>query len=188
MAPTAASDNIANKGTPLIIRSQRSPVKTRELKVKRVLPACGRRPMHSRQHCPAEDAECHRCHKRGGYWLPCKTKDIRNVDAEDSHFCSTYLDILTEDQRSASVAMGQWTLTFKVDTGAEMTAINERAFHELEDIVLEKSSQKLYGPSRSALQVIGHFTHTLQYTSRQDNPCLSWSPIDLVYCQHHLDS
>ena len=47
-----------------------------------------------------------------------------------------------------------------------MTAISESAFHELEDVVLEKTTKKLYGPSRSPLQVIGQFTHTLQYMSR----------------------
>ena len=109
---------------------------------------CGRRPMHSRQHCPAKDAECHRCHKRGHYGTQCRTKDIRNVDAEeDSHLCSAYLDTLTEDQSStwsASVAVGRRTLIFKVDTGAEVTAISESAFHELEDVVLEKPTKKLY--------------------------------------------
>ena len=71
---------------------------------------CGRRPMYSRQHCPAKDVECHRCHKRGHYGSQCRTKDIRNVDAEDSHLCSAYLDTLTEDQSStwsASVAVGR---------------------------------------------------------------------------------
>ena len=32
--------------------------------------------------------------------------------------------------------------------------------------MLEKTTKKLYGPSRSPLQVIGQFTHTLQYMSR----------------------
>ena len=130
---------------------------------------CGRRPIHGRQQCPAKDAECHRCHKKGHFSTQCRTKDVRNVDAEDSQLDTAYLDSLTEDQCSTwsvLVTVGRRILTFKVDTGAEVTAISERVFQEFEGVVLEKPTKKLYGPSKSPLKVIGQFTHTLQYRNR----------------------
>ena len=130
---------------------------------------CGRKPTHNKQQCPARDAECHRCHKKGHYKSMCKTKTVSSVDTEDSQLDSAYLDTLTEDQSSAwsvSVMVGQQALTFKVDTGAEVTAISERAFQELGEEVLKKPTKRLYGPSKLPLEVIGQFTHTLQFKGR----------------------
>ena len=94
---------------------------------------------------------------------------MRNVNAEDSQLDSVYLDSLTEDQCSTwsvPATVGQRTLTFKVDTGAEVTAISERAFQGLDEVLLKKPTKKLYGPSKYPLVVIGQFMHTLRYRNR----------------------
>ena len=45
---------------------------------------CGRTPSHGRAQCPAKDAVCHRCNKRGHYQTLCKTKleTIKLVEEE----------------------------------------------------------------------------------------------------------
>ena len=50
---------------------------------------------------------------------------------------------------------------FKVDTGAEVTAISKNAFHSLGDAQLQKSSKILYGPESKPLDVMGEFTQEL---------------------------
>ena len=48
-------------------------------------------------------------------------------------------------------------VTFKLDTGAEVTAVSEAAFKTLIEVVLKHSDRKLFGPSHQALEVVGEF-------------------------------
>ena len=49
-------------------------------------------------------------------------------------------------------------ISFKLDTGAEVTAVPEETFKTLPEVVLRKPSKKLFGPSHQALEVVGEFT------------------------------
>ena len=51
---------------------------------------CGKE-SHPREQCPARDAECHRCKKKGHYGALCKTKTIAGADSMEVAF----LDYLT---------------------------------------------------------------------------------------------
>ena len=40
---------------------------------------CGKSLLHDRQRCPARDATCHKCRKRGHYQRVCKSAKVRTV-------------------------------------------------------------------------------------------------------------
>ena len=48
-------------------------------------------------------------------------------------------------------------MTFKIDTGAEVTAINQHTLKRLPRTTLKPATQTLLGPSQQLLNVIGQF-------------------------------
>ena len=144
---------------------------------------CGRcgKGKHTRDRCPARDITCFRCAKRGHYSSMCLSKksatdtvqhaeDLNEEETEDDNF----LGAITAQQTTqwlTEVSVNKVPLTFKIDTGAEVSAISEAAFDRLPNVNLEKCSRKLYGPAMSPLCVLGQFTATLthkQATSQQN--------------------
>ena len=59
--------------------------------------------------------------------------------------------------------MGKQTLDFKVDTGAEVTAISDLSYRELCGANMFKANKMVYGPDNSKLDVLGQFMQTLTY-------------------------
>lgn len=59
-------------------------------------------------------------------------------------------------------------VTFKIDTGADVTAIPEQVFKRVihGDGKLDKAQKPLYGPSGAKLSVLGSATETLSYEER----------------------
>lgn len=89
---------------------------------------CGRLPPHGRPQCPANEAVCHKCHKRGHFNQCCKSKvAIKEVtqDSEEEPFLGT----VTADAVGANtpwivnVQLNGQKLEFKVDTGADVTVV-----------------------------------------------------------------
>ena len=79
-------------------------------------------------------------------------------------------------------------MIFKIDTGAEVSAISETAFDRLPNVKLEKCSRKLYGPAMSPLYVLGQFTTSL--TTQANKMSLSFSALNRptqVTCTHLIE-
>ena len=57
-------------------------------------------------------------------------------------------------------------IRFKIDTGAEVTAISEETFRQLGGASLQRPRNILYGPARHTLDVQGQFMTTLRYEQR----------------------
>ena len=97
---------------------------------KRSCMRCGRE-SHPRDKCPARDAICHRCKRKGHYGIVCRSKTIANtIEATADSIASldmdtAFLDNLTPSNQGAV----QWSTSiqvntaFKLDTGAEVTAV-----------------------------------------------------------------
>ena len=66
-------------------------------------------------------------------------------------------------QWSATIQVNGQPMTFKLDTGAEVTAISSTAHQMLGNVQLITSYKVLYGPSRQPLQVVGRFMATLPH-------------------------
>lgn len=122
---------------------------------------CGGNP-HKRESCPAREATCHKCRKKGHYSSQCFTRNVSTLhDTEPSTLEEGFLNTVISDIQSswtAKVQVGSKDLMFKLDTGAEVTAISEDAYRSLGDIPLQKPFKILYGPDRKAVDVIGEFS------------------------------
>lgn len=128
---------------------------------------CGRE-QHPREKCPAKDATCHRCQKKVHYSSQCFAKQVAEV-ATDSYLESAYLDTVQMDQTSAwkaNIEVNGHTVNFKLDTGAEVTAISSSTYKSLKEPQLATPEKILYGPSRQPLKVIGRFWGEFSYKDR----------------------
>ena len=114
---------------------------------------CGKEP-HSRDKCPAKDAECNKCHKRGHFGAQCLSR-IDSIGSQDTAF----LDSTTTDSKSAwyiELEIGDQATTFKMDTGAEVTAISEKTYKSLQSPPpLNPPDRILCGPAQKPLKVAG---------------------------------
>ena len=135
---------------------------------------CGKNP-HLRDACPAKDATCRKCQKKGHFAAMCLTKAIRNVEQESSVLESFYLDTILNTQDTnfwtADVKVNNVTVTFKVDTGAEVTAISEETLTTLGSPQVTNPNKKLCGPNGQPLSLIGSLTVTMsqrQHECQQD--------------------
>ena len=110
---------------------------------------CGGR-QHPIDACPAKDAICHRCQRRGHFRAQCFSKDVHFIhqsaghpayEPEDEVQVDTlernYLGAVTQDTDSSAwtveIRMGTKQVTFKLDTGAEVSAITEPTYCSLEN-------------------------------------------------------
>ena len=95
------------------------------------------------------------------------TQSLASLDIDPD---TAFLDNLTPSsiqavQWSATIQVNGKPMTFKLDTGAEVTAISSTAHQLLGKVQLITSDKILYGPSRQSLQVVGRFTATVHNTT-----------------------
>ena len=135
---------------------------------------CGKTPSHAKQLCPAIKAECKKCAKKGHYQIMCKT--IPNVSEIKTECTSTSDEsddsfLLTIDNTSSGNS-DAWTvdltvndipIQFKIDTGADVTAIPPKEFSKLKETTLTQPRKVLHGPAKYPLKVNDQFTGKLLY-------------------------
>ena len=131
---------------------------------------------HGCDKCPAREAVCHRCKKKGHYNSQCHTKRGANQHSvhSETSIDSAFLDVMTGTDQSSwtvEISMNNHLIQFKLDTGAEVTAVSDQVFSSLCNVKLQKASKVLLGPARQKLEAIGqfngHFVHkgeTCQHT------------------------
>ena len=105
----------------------------------------------------------------------CLTKAIHNVEQDSSALESFYLDTIQNTQDinfwTTDVKVNNVTVTFKVDTGAEVTAISEETLKTLGSSLVTKPNKKLCGPNGQPLSLTGSLTVTMsqkQHERQQD--------------------
>ena len=129
---------------------------------------CGKGP-HSRQQCPAKDAVCYNCRKKGHYSGQCLSKSskeatkVSEISTTEDPSVAYLSTIGTREETSwlSTVAVNSEPMKFKVDTGAEVTALTEEALSQLGTIQLKLPSKVLCGPDRTPLNVLGQTRVTL---------------------------
>ena len=133
---------------------------------------CGKE-QHARDKCPAKDATCHRCQKKGHYSALCFAKNVSTLSTEPytSDLDTAFLDSASSGQGTAwfaDVQMGESdSISFKLDTGAEVTALSHSTYQQLSNPPqLNAPDKALYGPSRRPLQVLGQCQSDLTYNGR----------------------
>ena len=120
---------------------------------------CGKE-WHSRNRCPASEAMCHNCHKIGHYSTQCFTKSVPSVpDQRKDSSSIAYLDTIGSDDKKAwttRVKLGSKETVFKLDTGADVTAISHEFYKSLGNTTPQESSKTLHGPGHHKLEVMGN--------------------------------
>ena len=99
---------------------------------------------HPREQCPARNVTCFACQKVGHFSAQCQSHQSKmDLAMEETHLDSAFLGPLAQTSWTVDIAVNGVFLTFKVDTGAEVTAISEHAYRALGRIKLEKTSKTL---------------------------------------------
>ena len=113
---------------------------------------CGRFPPRSRQNCPAKDTKCFKCQKVGHFGTVCRTKTVSTIisgrdpipDQEDLF----QGNLSTSDSKpwTVHILVDNNPVTFKVDTGADVTVLQESLVREWGNEI-EPCEKSLKGPS-----------------------------------------
>ena len=123
---------------------------------------------HAHDKCHAKEATCHRCNKKGHYRSQCFTKQVSELTSE-SILETAFLNTLATEPTSAwfaSVKLNEQEINFKLDTGAEVTAISEEVYQGLQKPKLSTPEKALYGPSRQPLKTLGQFHGCLSHKNK----------------------
>ena len=145
---------------------------------------------HTRQQCPARDAECHNCKRKGHYSAQCFCKAVAEVTIPPELDVTDYYDVAYLNPVSAgqttmwncTVQLNDHEVPFKVDTGAEVTVISEDQWKSLQISEVKPPSKTLHGPDNKPLDVRGELHVTLSYRGRKCS-----QPVLIVkHLQHNL--
>ena len=131
---------------------------------------CGKEP-HTRDKCPARDVTCLKCRKIGHYASQCRS---RNTSLDETGLDTAFLDATSstsgETAWFADILVGKQKVTFKLDTGAEVTALSQGAYETLSGTPpLSTPTKILCGPSRKPLQVVGQCQLDLTHNGRSSH-------------------
>ena len=158
---------------------------------------CGRGP-HPRQLCPAKDAVCHGCKKKGHFSSMCFSRSVNDVSApsvndivpsvdetEGEYYDTAYLNVVEGEQNKSAclITVGNVTsdnswhstlhvngkeITFKLDTGAEVSVITEETMNSLRISPQEQrnSQKRLFGADRKPLEVVCEFVACLTHNGQ----------------------
>ena len=120
---------------------------------------CGSEELLPRSKCPAISAKCSKCNIFGHYAKMCRTKSVHELaDEEEVPFLGTVSlsKLTTPNPWRIKANISSKELEFKIDSGADVTAIPEKVYSE--DLgLLVPSKGELKGPSKIPIKVTGKF-------------------------------
>ena len=130
---------------------------------------CGIKKHTGGEKCPALGVTCHKCKRKGHFKAQCLSKTVASIETTDDD--AAFLDAAflgMVNTRSSTVWMSSIelagiTVPFKLDTGAEVTAISDSTYKSLHDIKLKPATKPLYGPASQSLKVLGQFVGKLTH-------------------------
>ena len=98
---------------------------------------------------------CHKCKKKGHFSSVCQSKSVGTVEeVPDTCYLNTVY-IIGEKSWTSHVKINGQTKPFKLDTGAEVTAISPETFQSIHGAKLSRPNKTLCGPNRKPLKVLG---------------------------------
>ncbi|KAI2648260.1 hypothetical protein H4Q32_018307 [Labeo rohita] len=125
---------------------------------------CGKGRKHTWKDCPAKDVECRKCHKKGHFAVACRngqavytvTEVLSDSDSQNYAFLG---EVSTQTTKPwiEKVTLNGDAISFKLDTGADVTSIPESVFDPKRDGKLDKPLKRLVGPGKHLLDVKGCF-------------------------------
>ena len=116
--------------------------------------------------CPAREAVCHKCSKKGHFKSVCRSKttigDVTELEDEIA-----FLDTVTAKGKgqpwTVNLYLNNCLREFKIDTGADVTVVPEKEYEKSRDGPLIPPDRTLCGPGRHTLKVHGKFEGRLRY-------------------------
>ena len=136
---------------------------------------CGRG-RHDRQQCPARDAVCGLCQKKGNFRAVCRSAkqrandvhQLEEVDLPYLGYVGAKASSDNDEHWTASVEVDGHSMSFKLDTGAAVSVVSDRE-PWLASADLQSSNKILRGPGASHIAVIGVMDATLTYNGKSFN-------------------
>ena len=95
---------------------------------------CGQIRTHTKTNCPAREAVCHKCKKKGQFKACCRSKvSVNQLSADTQKEEDAFLgaiDTVTDNTKSwtTDILLNGQMLQFKVDTGADVTVIPVKSY------------------------------------------------------------
>ena len=135
---------------------------------------------HPKDKCPAKEAMCYHCKCKGHFGAQCFSKSVEKLSS-DNYLDMAFLDTLSSTHESAWLAkmkLCDQDTEFKLDTGAEVTAMSEQSFKCLGEQKLSSPGKTLYGPSHQLLQEAGQLQGKFSYMNKKssrDGVCGEWA-------------
>ena len=134
---------------------------------------CGRG-RHDRQQCPARDAVCGLCQKKGHFRAMCRSAkqrandvhQLEEVDLPYLGYVGAKASSDNDEHWTASVEVDGHSTSFKLDTGAAVSVVSDRE-PWLASADLQSSNTILRGPGAS--HIIGVMDATLTYNGKSFN-------------------
>lgn len=127
---------------------------------------CGVTQRHEQDQCPARNARCRNCGKRGHYDKVCRSKTIRTLDKMDNIDALPFDyngDRALADIWQAEISVNHKLIKFKLDTVKNTTVLRKHLFEQLFNEPLLPADKCLCGSNRAELDITGYFTATLKY-------------------------
>ena len=124
----------------------------------RICGRCGKSGHVGKQQCPAREATCRKCHKRGLFQSVCRTKSVKAVSTEtpENNFFVGVIDdpaplvipTISSDPWTVNISLNDCPITFHIDTGADVSVISVEQYQQLRVPELQLSNKSLMGLSQ----------------------------------------
>lgn len=131
---------------------------------------CGKFHGNAFKDCPARNADCKKCQKKGHFAALCKSKmrveEIQQSDMSErveTLFLGTVTTAAPSTVWKKSIGVNGQQVVFKLDTGAAVTAIPKHMYSAKLHGKLSPPNKRLCGPSNTPITVEGHFTANMSY-------------------------
>ncbi|XP_064481290.1 uncharacterized protein LOC135394473 [Ornithodoros turicata] len=134
---------------------------------------CGQTLQHQRTACPAYGKQCASCRKIGHFSVVCMSADkrrhktTRNTSDAARHTMELYLREVSATPKDApwviAARVNDELVNFKVDTGADITAIPSAVYDRRTMGPIKKTSPRLYGPGRTPINTTGEIETVISW-------------------------
>ncbi|UYV66753.1 K02A2.6-like [Cordylochernes scorpioides] len=125
---------------------------------------CGYYQGLSKEQCPAKDAICNKCRKKGHFSKVCHTKTIQEVSSSQNN---AFIGIVgmqenAEDKWCEVIKVNDQPIKFKIDTGAEVSVMPEGIYlQHFGYLKTEKADKNIFAVSKK-IEVNGMFQAFLE--------------------------
>ena len=132
---------------------------------------------HARKDCPAKDAICHACEKRGHFKKACRSKHIRQVTAYTDQVSEAtdqmeelFLGVIESPNQETAwerkVFINNKKVSIKLDSGADVTVLSEKLYEsEFHIWPFLPTNKVLTGPCKTKIPCVGKMNATIKTKS-----------------------